>query len=94
MCTHIHTHTCTHSYIHNIIHTRTATQTVIELEEPLDLGASRDLLTAFNKYGDIEKELWEQVGMDLVRGKAPTPSKAKFQETFVLGKLHSDDVLQ
>jgi len=57
---------------------------VIELEEPLDLGASRDLLAAFNKYGDIERELWEQVGMDLVQGKAPTPSDVKWQETFVL----------
>ena len=66
--------------------THTNTQTVIELEEPLDLGASLDLISAFNKYGDIEKQLWEEVGQDLLRGTLSTPSDAKFKETFVLGK--------
>ena len=43
----------------------------------------------------MEKELWEEVGAELVQGTVPSPSDANFKETFVLGKLdRSEDVLQ
>ncbi len=66
---------------------------MIELEEPLDLGASLHLVSAFNKYGNMEKQLWEEVGQDLLRGTLATRSDAKFQETFVIGKSEETFVL-
>ena len=69
-------------------------RTVIELPEPLDIGASQDLLRAFNQYSDIEKDIWQDVGEELVRGVAPEPN-AEFPETFVLKPQGGNlDVLQ
>lgn len=79
-----------------MISCRTA-KTVIELPVPLDLAASADLLRAFDSYSQMEKDLWQQVGQDLVRGQPPRVESVGFQETFVVtpqgGKL-PDDVLQ
>jgi hypothetical protein len=33
----------------------------VELPEPLDWATSQDLLEAFNKYTEIEKQIWADV---------------------------------
>ena len=39
---------------------------MIELAEPLDTAASRDLLAAFGKYRAIEQDVWQEVTDDFV----------------------------
>ncbi len=43
-----------------LTHVRFTTQAV-ELPEPLDWATSQDLLKAFNKYTEIEKQIWTDV---------------------------------
>ena len=62
------------------------TTSVIELAEPLDTAASRDLLAAFGKYRAIEQDVWQEVTDDLARGRLQVSelSSAEMPETFVL----------
>jgi len=62
------------------------TTSVIELAEPLDTAASRDLLAAFGKYRAIEQDVWQEVTDDLARGRLQVSelSSAEVPETFVL----------
>ena len=75
---------------HGGAHSRTKksqqTTSVIELAEPLDTAASRDLLAAFGKYRAIEQDVWQEVTDDLARGRLQVSelSSAEVPETFVL----------
>ena len=75
---------------HSGAHSRTKksqqTTSVIELAEPLDTAASRDLLAAFGKYRAIEQDVWQEVTDDLARGRLQVSelSSAEVPETFVL----------
>merc|ERR1711966_273775 len=61
-----------------------AKKTVIELAEPLDLEASRELMKAMEKYENIEQNVWEEVKSDLKSGNLEVPEEVP--ESFLLKK--------